>query len=202
MNRLLFAGLFALACQAETINLPGVAVIQDNPPRLEAPGKVANTNGILEFVAVEKEGREYESLLALNCRPQIFQAALLALCGETGLTRQVTIEVAWVAGGKAQRVPVDRWLLDRKTKQPPAGLKWVFNGSRFVKHPVTGNIVFQADEERAHVALWWQPSIPVNIAGDFGNPYKGDTHGFEVHTAVVPPVGTPVTVIIRAAGAQ
>jgi hypothetical protein len=193
----LLTGLIAatLADDSQTVSLPGLVVTADkNGKRIEATGKVANTNGILEFVAVEAEGRDYESLLTLDAKPLAFQSALILIGCETGLTSRVNLEIRW---GKNQRASVESWLIDRKTKKPPGPLNWTFNGSRFVKHPVTGKMVFQADEERAHIALWWQPSIPINLVGEFGNPYKFEAQGFEINTTNVPPVGTPVTLILR-----
>jgi hypothetical protein len=185
----------ALAAEPQTVTLPGLVVTADkNGKRIEAAGKVANTNGILEFVAVEPEGREYESLLTLTTKPSVLQSALLLLGCETGLTTRVKLELVW---GTNRHATVESWLVDRKTKKPPAALQWAFTGSRFVKHPVTGKQVFQADEERAHIALWFQSSIPINLIGEFGNPYKYEAQGFEVNTTNVPPVGTPVTLILR-----
>ena len=200
--------LWSVAAGAETtVRLPGLVVHGDGEPYIEAAGKIALTNGILEFVAVEPGGRDYESLLTLDCKPSVLQSALLLIGCETGAVRQTAVsgkmgtplalEVVWVAGGKARRVPVASLLVDRTAQKQPPALPWVFNGSYFTTHPITSNRVFQADEEHAHVALWWQPSIPINLGGDFGNPYKNDAHGFEANSAALPPKGTPVTLILR-----
>ncbi len=57
-----------------------------------------------------------------------------------------------------------------------------------------------SDIEEAHIALWWNRSVIINIGGDHGNPYNDDQQGFDVHTKRVPPSGTPVKVTIRKAG--
>jgi hypothetical protein len=75
-------------------------------------------------------------------------------------------------------------------------LEWIFSGSYFTKD-FSGNRLFMADAEEAHVGLWWNPALPVNVVGDHGNPYQSEAEGFEVNAAVVPPVGTPVKVIFR-----
>ena len=194
--------------RAETdVRLPGLVVHGDSAPSIEASGKISLTNGILEFVAVEAGGRDYESLLTLDCKPSVLQSALLLIGCETGAVRQtaanartgtlLTLEVAWIADGKPRRAPVASLLLDRTTQTSPAPLSWIFNGSYFIKHPITSNTVFLADEERAHVALWWQPSIPINLGGDYGNPYKAGARGLEANPATVPPHGTPITLILR-----
>jgi hypothetical protein len=205
----LLAGWLATAVLAaeRVVKMPGLSVYTGQDPRLEIPAKVATTNGILEFILVEKESRDYESVFSTTAKPSILQAALFGLGAETGSVQRSTatvkagtslnIEVEWVLNGTTNRLPVEKVLIDRKTKQPPADLPWVFNGSFFTIHPITSNRVFQADAEQAHIALWWQPAIPVNIGGDFGNPYKDEALGFEVNTALVPPKGTPVTIHIR-----
>ena len=181
------------------IRLPGLVIHDTSPPYVEAASSISITNGILEFIAVEPEGRDYESLLTLTAKPSALQFALLLIGCETGTVRQTKSNIVIEIEHNGKRVPVEQWLIDRKTKQPPANLCWVFNGSYFAINPLTEKPTFRADAEQAHIALWWQPSIVVNLADDRGNPYKGDDQGFDVNPTVVPPVGTPVKLIIRPA---
>lgn len=196
------------------ITLTGLRIIPADPPYIEADGAVALREGILEFITVEPRGREYESLLTLTAKPSALQFALLLIGCEPGhdpaagmptATRpqfdkgtRLQIEIQWEADGQVQRVPVEQWLRDRKTGRPPERLEWVFNGS-FFNRDISGNTIFQADAEEAHIALWWNPAIPINVVGDFGIPYQGDNLGFEVFTERVPPTGTPVKLILRKA---
>jgi len=194
------------------VELPGLVIHGGEKKFIEVTGKVALTNGILEFLAVEPGGREYESLFAITCKPAALQFALLLIGCEPGVDPYggmpawakvktmpgdaIQIEVEWEQAGKPQRVPVQEWVLDRKTKQPPAKIEWYFSGSYFTKD-LDDKDVFLADSEQAHIAMWLNPSIPVNVRGEFGNPYQGDDQGFEVNTAKTPPVGTPVKLILR-----
>jgi hypothetical protein len=109
---------------------------------------------------------------------------------------RVSIEVEWQSAGKTERAPVAQFLRLRKTGQPPAKLEWVFSGSYFTKD-LAGQPLFIADSEQAHVSLWWNTAIPVNLASDHGNPYQGDDQGFEVNTKQMPSQGTPVKLIFR-----
>jgi hypothetical protein len=181
------------------VRLPGLVIHDVAQPFLEASGKVARTNDLLEFIAVEPEGRDYESLLALDCKPSALQFSLLLIGCETGALKQARSAVIIEAEYKNKRVPIEHWLIDRKTKKIPTDVRWVFNGSFFVKNPVTELPVFLADAEQAHIALWWQPGIPINLADDRGNPYRGDDQGFEANPATVPPAGSPIKLIIRPA---
>ena len=96
-----------------------------------------------------------------------------------------------------KRTPVEQLLIDRHTKKPPAKLPWVFTGSYFTQSVLDGREVFMADEELAHIALWWQPSVLINLTKDFGNPYRGEDQGFEANTKALPPKDTLVKLIFR-----
>lgn len=198
---------FALMAHAEsTVHLPGVEIRGSEKKYIEAAGKVSLTNGILEFIAVEKGGRDYESLFALDCKPSALKFALLLVGCQTNdvpndvksaarMGDRLRIEVEWQAGGKTKQVPLEKLLVNRKTKKSPAELPWVFTGSRFVKD-IEGREVFLADAEQAFISLWWNPAVLINVAGEFGDPYRGDEQGFEVSNAI-PAKDTPVKLILR-----
>jgi len=184
--------LAVVPARAGSIHLPGLTIHKGHRPCVEATGAVCLTNGILEFVAVEAKGREYESLLTLDCRPSQLQCALLLIGCETGAASRVSLEVEH----QNRRVPVEQWLRDRRTGQPPRDLDWIFTGS-YCTTGLDGRRVFLADEEQAFIALWPQSSVPINLVGEHGNPYRGEQQGFEVNTAAVPPVGTKIKLILR-----
>lgn len=202
----------SVAVAEEQVELTGLKVVGGEKKFVEATGAVALTNGILEFVSVTPGGREYESLLTITAKPSALQFALLLMGAEPGKAPEagmpkshlpdfergsrLVIEVEWEAGGETRRAPVSAWLRERKTGAAPAKLEWIFSGSYFTKD-LSGNPLFMADAEEAHVGLWWNPALPVNVCGEHGNPYQGEQEGFEVNTAAVPPVGTPVKVIFR-----
>lgn len=197
-----------LARAGSVVHLPGLTIHGGKEKFIEATGRIALTDGILEFIAVEPEGRDYESLLILHCRPSALQFALLLIGCEPGTSAHVArpgeklgtalrMEVEWQSDGKAQRHPVEKLIINRRTGKPPAKLPWVFTGSHFVKNPVTEREEFLSDAEQAFIALVWQPGIVINLGGEHGDPYRGDDLGFEVNKAAVPPKGTPVKLILR-----
>ena len=180
-----------LACADSNVSLPGLTIYGGEKKSVAATGQVATTDGILEFIAVEKPGRDYESLFTLDCRPSALKFALLLIGCETNTP--VSIEAEW----RDKRVPVEQLLIDRRTKKSPASLPWVFTGSYFTKSVLDGKEVFMADEEQAFIALWWQPSVLISLKQEFGNPYRGEQQGFEANTKALPPKGTPVKLIFR-----
>ena len=211
-----FACLFASAVEAQAptpslaktseltragsvINLPGLTIHGGTDKFVEADGKMALTDGILEFIAVQSEGRTYESLLTLDCKPSELKFALLLIGCEPDEKQgsQLALEIEWQQDGKPKRVPVEALLIDRHTKKPATKLAWRFTGSTFVKDLLSGREVFQADQEAAFIALWWEPAVLINVVGDHGNPYRASDQGFEVLKTAVPPTGTPVKLIFR-----
>jgi hypothetical protein len=193
---LLPAIVLAAGLAGADVQLPGLAIHGGEKKFVEATGQVATTNGILEFVAVEKQGRDYESLFTLDCRPSALKFALLLIGCETN--SPISIEMEW----RDKRVPVEQLLIDRHTKKPPTKLSWVFTGSYFTKSVLDGKEVFMADEEQAFIALWWQPSTLINLKQDFGNPYRGEQQGFEPNAMAMPIDGTPVKLIFRTKSRQ
>jgi hypothetical protein len=197
----------ALARADGVVRLPGLVIHGGTNQFIEAEGTLCLTNGILEFIAVEPKGREYESLLALRGQPSGLQFALLLIgCtagplpppGQPGEPKgdRLQIDVAWQEGGQARQVPVRQWILDRRTGQPPTDLQWVFTGSTFIKG-IDDKEVFLADAEQAFISLWQNRALVINPARDYGNPYQGNDQGFAINREALPPLGTAVRLIIR-----
>ena len=186
------------SANGELVRLPGLRV-QSEEKIVAADGHIALTNGILEFLAVEAGGRDYESLVTLDCRPSALKFALLLVGLSEGETNgaALRLDIEWESRGKTNRLPVESLLLDRRTGRVPGRLPLIFTGSYFAPDLSGSNQVFLADVEQAHIALWWQPSALINLRATTGNPYRGEDQGFEVNSQLVPPVGTPVQLLFR-----
>jgi hypothetical protein len=193
--------------EGDTVRLPGLTVHAVAEPYVEATGKLALTEGILEFVAVETTGRTYESLVGLECKPSALQFALLLIGCEPSpnpkehdpkgkMGDRLDIELEWNVNDKVTRMPIDQLMINRSTGKPPTDLAWYFTGSNFIK-TMDGKRVFYADMDQSFIALIWMPGVLINLGNDLGNPYEGANSGLEVHTKRVPPVGTPVKMIFR-----
>lgn len=188
-----------LVLAEEPVKLPGLT-IDPAQKTVTATGKVSLTNDILEFLACEPAGRDYESLVTLDCKPSALKFALLLVGCSAGETNgsPLTIEVGWTSAGKERRVGVETWLIDRTTGQPPTKpLPFFLNGSFFGKDLFTTNQIFHADVEQAHIAMLWMPAILINLQGNPGNPYQSDHDGYEANPKAVPPKGTPIQLIFR-----
>jgi len=179
---------------------PGLAVYGGKAARVEAAGRIAEGEGdLLEFLAVESAGRAYESLLTLECRPSGMQTALLLIgCKpHEKLGTKLALELEWSVDGRAQRVPIEHLLLERRTRKAPAPLPWIFTGSQFVKLPGAESEVFLADAEEAFIGLYGHPGLLIQLGGEFGNPYRSSDAGFSANAGKLPPKGTQIRLILR-----
>ena len=172
--------------------------------RLEVPGKLNMTQGILEYFAVGTGGKLHEAVLEILAQPShihlgmVLIGAVLPKYAPKSNTvirpgSRVRLTVEWVdpKTKKKTGVPAEGLLYDRNRKKAPGEQVWRFQGSRFWKGR------YMADMERSIVGLIPEPGIVFNFGGDIGNPYRGDNLGFEVNARTAPPKGTRVTFIIE-----
>lgn len=160
-------------------------------------GKINMRRGILEYLAVAPGGKRHESLLLVDVRPLHFQIALILLGLEPkgGLTVQgdekvpqgspVNLYVSWTRAGKTVKVRAEEmvWNIDRK--QAMAANPWVFSGS------IVNGQGFLADEELSLIATFRDPGAIVNNVLPSGS----DDTVHKVNERIVPPLGTPITLI-------
>ena len=181
---------------------PGITVHGGEVPWVAATGRVAASDAeVLEFVAVETSGRDYESLLTLDCKPSALQTALLLIgCKARGKEGSgLVLELEWCAETGVRRIPIEEALRERRTGKPPRPLPWRFTGSRFVRLPGAETEVFLADAEETFIGLYGHDGLLVRLGEDFGNPYRDAEGGFGANTVRLPPKGTPVKLILRKA---
>lgn len=115
-----------------------------------------------------------------------------------GTPNQVAIEIeVQDEAGVWNRKPIETFLIDRETGQPPKQLRWVFTGSYFVEGSADQPGFFAADRAQSVIALWYDPTCLLNLSGDVGNPYRGDDAGLEVGRAGRLQRDTPVRLILR-----
>ncbi|MDX2111174.1 MAG: hypothetical protein SFY80_13140 [Verrucomicrobiota bacterium] len=171
--------------------------------------ELALTEGILEFLLVDGKGKTYESIFELNGnKPSELNFALL-LAGvepitfakymdwvnaqtakdeaaktdvpraplalsELGFAGNALIEIQLFREG--QLLPWDKLVASREGKVPP---RWYF--------VVTGGFFttdgrFAGDMNLSYIALWRDPSAPINFLSREGNPYRGP-QGFAMNNS-------------------
>jgi hypothetical protein len=216
---LLFVPAAAFAA-AETAAPPakrtlGKYTIYPAEKRAEVRATVCLNAGILDFFAANAgSGKEYETVLVLDGECHELHAALLALGAKPGAMPEtfmgdsagrgtpnapaafgsrVGIALRWSDAQGEHTADAGSWLIDRATKRPPQNLQWIFTGSFTGKTP-DGQETYVGDVERTSVGLWYRRACVLNVGSAAGNPYRGDTLGFEINSIAVPKVGTEVWV--------
>lgn len=122
---------------------------------LSFPGQINLTSGDLEVLIAMPHGRVHESLLSSKIDPMKLQLALLLLGAENGSRiggekiRQGTVLNIDVQPEGGKRVPVEEWLINKKTGKGMERNGWVFVGSSF-----TGSMHCMAKEEGNIVNVW------------------------------------------------
>jgi hypothetical protein len=164
-------------------------------------GTINMSKGMVEYFACAPHGKLHESVLSVDVRPLHLQVALILLDLEPkgGLRYQgdtqvpkgspVDVWVTWQRAGKVTKVRAEEMVWDIPRKQPMQRKPWVFSGSR-----IDGN-GFVADRGLSLIATYRDPDAIVNNALPSGS----DDTVYKSNERIVPPYGTPVTVILSPA---
>ena len=176
---------------------------------LVAQGRICQRNSMLEFFAVTNRGKTHESVVMLNVKPTVVQAGLLAAGAEPGQPVEfhpefkppsgpvVEIEVRWTdEDGKRQSRTAQEMILNMQTEEPMTE-QFVFTGSRFVKHPDTGEEFFLASREGDLVSVANFPSAILDIAGRSSD--QASMQMFRANEDMIPELGTSVTLVLTPA---
>jgi hypothetical protein len=196
----------------------GNVKIDKNANTVSVPAKVNMIDGLVEYLCVTSKGSTHESVLVSDAGPQNVHVAMLLLGAKGAAPKEgkqtpgqidatflatlpklvgdrVMLSVHWKdAGGKEQTIPVEQWVMKREPQKnaPPkestmeAG-PWLYNGS-FLNE---GRFV--AESQGVYAAVNTFPSALIN------NPRPGaenDSMWF-ANKSVMPPVGTPVDLVIK-----
>jgi hypothetical protein len=181
---------------------------------IEFPATVNQTEGLLEFLLVHVDGKVHESLLAsevsathLNLAFKLlrYQASpeLYDKISETGtLTGElrsateeqkresrIDILIQPDPAEPSSRHCVTRWIRHAVTEKPMPAAPWVYGGSFFHKG------VFMAESSGDLIAIFLRNTALINFSGkdkELDDVWLPDA-------SRVPPIGTPVKVIIQPA---
>jgi len=168
-------------------------------------GYVCLRSGQLEMLVTLKGGKEHESVVAVNTKAQFVHAALLSLGAEAGEPVQfrpeyqppkgteVDVTFRWVDGqGKTQEVRGQDWVRYSRN-QRAMELPFVFAGSGFEVDELTKSRKYQA-EEGDLICVSNFPSATFDVPAPSSQ--GASDLLFEAFSERIPPVRTPVTVIL------
>lgn len=175
-------------------------IIDKRKGEIRVPGKVNMQEGLVELLACGKWGKLHESVLVIDVQPYYLQLALLLLGLEPGnkplayqgdphtpVGDHVDIFVEWKNNGKIVKKRGEELVFNRVTGKPMKKTYWVFTGS------LIQNGIFLAQVEQSLVTTFHDPATII----DNPLPAGGDDTLYYANKKVVPPVGTPVTMVIK-----
>jgi hypothetical protein len=166
----------------------------------------------LEVLACLKDGKKHEALVRLDAaQGSVVKAACIAALGladgeptqetsgQPARGSLVQLTIRWAVDGQQQEVAASSLVRDREIDRPYPALPWIYTGSRFQQVYQNGpdgrpqkREVFMLDTTRSVAVNFDEPDAL--IASPF--PGAGFDRRFEVYSALCPPVGTPVTLVI------
>jgi len=179
----------------------GLVTLDKSNRTVRFPARVHLREETVEYIVVHKTGKAHESILTTEAEPQDVHLALLLLgCRAAETNRfgadgqapppgeRVSITASWTNVTTLTNCAIEDLVLDKENGQPLTRGPWTFNGSNFSEG------MFTAQRDGSILSLHIDPDALLN------NPRPGrandDLH--RPHTALLPPTGTAVTIIIRA----
>ncbi len=174
------------------------------------PAKSAIDSGILEYMAVTKSGKTYESVMALQCDAKNFHAALLLINTKPGkiiypkdsnsnirvLGDTLLLDVIFAgSNSKTKTIPVLDLieyrdpLLAKKGNDLKKNLHWIFTGSRTINIDGRGKMVHESVTTGSLIAIFIDEAAEINFSKTSKTPYQGDTFGFKIKTDIIKKIG-------------
>jgi hypothetical protein len=169
-------------------------------------GVVCNRTAPLELFACVRGSKEHESIVSTPVRPSLCHAALLAAGAESGAPARfqpeyepargdrIDIALVWKDARKQRRTAkAEDWILDVKRKKAMQH-PWVFAGSRFHRDPDTQRSIYLADAEGSLICVSNFTTAMLDLP--IQSTSVDDELLFQAYTERIPPIGTPVTLIL------
>ena len=174
--------------------------------RVVLVGKVCLREGQLEMLVCPSGTKEHESVLSVPVEPYKVHAALLAVGAEPGNPArfvpayqsargtQVDIWLFWTGeDGERKRCRAQDWVR-YAGKETTLEHSWVFGGSGFWTDEVSGKRHYQAEAGDLICVSNFPTAmldLPIESSATAGQ------LAFEPFTERVPPLGTPVTIVLK-----
>jgi hypothetical protein len=171
-----------------------------------ADGYVCLREGQLEMFACLKGTKEHEAVVAVDGKAYYIHAGLLAIGAKAGTPVQfdpmykpasgteVEVLVLWMdKDGKKHQAKAQEWIRQAETKKIMS-YPWVFAGSGFWFDETTGREHYQAEGgDLICVSNFPSATLDIPVESSQGNMELL----FEVNTAAVPPLKTPIRLVLK-----
>jgi hypothetical protein len=162
--------------------------------------------GALELFLTRKDTKEHEAIVTIEADARDIHKALVLARAEPGAPvkydpafqpargQTIKITVQYRDKDKVITVPAQEWIRNTNTKKI-LDKDWVFAGSRFVPNPLDANKLMYLANDGDVVCIsnfdTAMLDLPIKVSKD------NAALAWEVNSEKVPPVGTPVTVILE-----
>jgi hypothetical protein len=187
---------------------------------VEVQAWTCRESGAIIQVACAANTREHESLLVVAPQPSEIHAALhmagfvagspgrwirqddeVQFVPPTGAAVEVSVRCEPWPGGVFEE-PVSRWMHHADDMTPFPGDTWIFGGSQLVETPawIGGDTQLAADLTGSVIGLATFGDEVLGFPRGFADPTQEDPAPWAVRAGRVPPIGTPVTLVLRPTG--
>jgi hypothetical protein len=172
--------------------------------------------GWLEQIACAPRTREHETLVVIKAKPSDVHAALLlagfqhgtpgswsfqdeALSFTPPTGDRLEVLVRYERDGRTVEEPIRSWIVDAEGRPSFPDTAWVFSGSLFAENPdwMGPGEHYVADHTGSIIGLVTFGDEVVGFEEVFSDQQSVQPLAWQVRIDHVPPVGTPVTVILR-----
>jgi hypothetical protein len=183
-------------------------ILPDKSKRVLVNASVCRRMDLLEHLMCRKLTKEHEAILAADVDARDIHTALLLAGAERGhpvkfrpkfeppTGTKIKILLQYAYKGKTITVPAQQWIKNIKTKKPMEQEHWVFAGSLFIDDPVdkTRPPLYAANDGDLISVVNFDTSM-LDLPIDSSKENEGLL--FEANTDVIPPLDTPVLVILE-----
>ncbi len=217
LSIIVFLGLAGCESPTRVVEPFDGVTVQPDGGVVEVEAFVCLDSGWLEQVACAPDTREHESLVVIEVRPSNLHAALLMAGLEAGAPGQWSYDDGTVAvtpptgdpmdvlvryqrDGRTVEEPVAAWMVGAVDDRPFPDSPWIFAGSAIKANPgwMGPGEHYVADLSGSIIGLVTFGDEVIAYERVMADQEDVEAMQWRVNTGHVPPIGTPVTVILRA----
>ncbi len=187
----------------------GRIVVDKRASTFTIPGRVNVVGKPLEYLATSPGGmKAYEALLELDATGSEFNLACILIGlerdpkqvswqnlreAERLVGRRIAISIAWSEGSRLRQLPVAEALLNPDAGVKPESVEWVYIGSPASE----GRDRFAADDTGTLIGFVHDANSIIESVSGIGIGAYGSVRG----NSIMPPVGSPIELVVQAAAA-
>ncbi len=170
--------------------------------RIVIDGEVCLREGVLELFACEEGMKTHESVIMFKGKPSTVHAGLLAIGAEQGdpvsfepkyypaAGAEIRIHVGYLGEDENLKVVTAQDMVRNKKTDKPLEHPFVFGGSYFWTHPMTGEQIYMGDSTGDFICVSNFPTAVMDLPIESSQ--QNEYLMYEAFTENIPPTGTKV----------